>query len=613
MSFLTNVVKVLEALGIKNKAFNDKRYVNTAGDTVTGGLTIQPTTDTLTGLVVNDKDANRVLTVDTVNNRVGIGTTNPEQELDIVGDIRLSGEILGTNTTYTRLNVANGAGGQAYDISASTRTSTGASTERLRITGGTDVGVVSISNSYLGIGTTAPTLAKLQIEAGKGIVGQYIKGGTTTGTDLLRLRANAATQRLILEGARGIVKTFLEAGGSIGLFGTVTNHDFRIRTNYVDRMTFDTSGNVGIGTSTPTAKLQINSIDSYESATLGTELLSASNWTLGTGWSGDFDTGFTHTSGTANLSNTLAGVINNYYQITYTVTGRTAGSFTITFGDESYSGRTATGTFGPRATTTGNLIITPTTNFNGTIVVSIKQITANYGATFALNDSTGASSFEIRNSLASLGNTFIGINSGRRNTTGINNSSLGYNSLLNNTTGNNNSTQGAYALYSNSTGSNNSAQGYSALRSNTTGGSNSAQGANALYLNTTGSYNSAQGYNAFYNLTGDSNNNTAIGYNSGSYYNGTTGNLTSVSNSIFLGASTSALSDNSSNEIVIGYNAIGLGSNTIKLGNTSITNVASNGDFEALDIGDGFILKSPDGTRYRITVANGGALSAVAV
>jgi hypothetical protein len=37
------------------------------------------------------------------------------------------------------------------------------------------------------------------------------------------------------------------------------------------------------------------------------------------------------------------------------------------------------------------------------------------------------------------------------------------------------------------------------------------------------------------------------------------------------------------------------------------------GNAEVTDVGSGFILKSPDGTRYKISVANGGALSAVAV
>lgn len=44
----------------------------------------------------------------------------------------------------------------------------------------------------------------------------------------------------------------------------------------------------------------------------------------------------------------------------------------------------------------------------------------------------------------------------------------------------------------------------------------------------------------------------------------------------------------------------------------STCNVQSAGDIEVATIGAGFVLKSPNGTRYRITVSNGGVLSAVA-
>jgi hypothetical protein len=37
--------------------------------------------------------------------------------------------------------------------------------------------------------------------------------------------------------------------------------------------------------------------------------------------------------------------------------------------------------------------------------------------------------------------------------------------------------------------------------------------------------------------------------------------------------------------------------------------IDKDGNIEVVDVGTGFILKSPDGTRYKITVANGGALS----
>ena len=63
----------------------DTRYVNITGDTMTGGLTITPATDTLTALVVNDKDSNNVLTVDTINNFIGMGTTEPVAKLEIIG------------------------------------------------------------------------------------------------------------------------------------------------------------------------------------------------------------------------------------------------------------------------------------------------------------------------------------------------------------------------------------------------------------------------------------------------------------------------------------------------------------------------------------------------
>ena len=487
MSFLTNVVKVLEALGIKNKSFNDKRYVNTTGDTMTGGLINLTSIDPLTTLAESWIGPSSTTGVYFKGGNVGIGTTSPAHKLDVDGIV-----------------------GVGYP------------------SGNGEIRSYQDSSLYLAL--------KNDVSAHKS--GLY--------------RSNTGKFPFYFDTSSG--NSVMDAASS------VYSNVFMI--NSVEKMRIDSSGNVGIGTTNPLTKLQINSTSAYESASLGSELLSSSNWTLGTGWTGDFATGFAHTSGTADLSNTLAAVVNNYYQIAYTVTGRTTGSFTVAFGGQSKASITATGTFGPKATATGSLVITPTSDFNGTIVVSIKQITSTYSPTFALYDSTNTSSFEIRNSLASLNNTFIGKNAGARNTTG-------------------------YA--------------------------NSAQGSSALRSNTTGSYNSAQGVYALYNLTGGYNNNTAIGYNSGRYYNGTTGNLTSVSNSLFLGASASALANGDTNEIVIGYNAIGNGSNTIKLGNTSITNVASNGDFEALDIGDGFILKSPDGTRYRITVANGGALSAVAV
>ena len=382
--------------------------------------------------------------------------------------------------------------------------------------------------------------------------GQTIIGGSGV-TDVLSLQGTSGN------GTAGNASINLKVGNNGG----------------TTALTILNSGNVGINSASPSSLLTLASTASLESAVLGSELAS-SNWTT-TGWTGSFAAGFTHTTGnTTSLTNTLAAVTNNLYQISYTVTGRTAGSFTINFGGVSNSGLTATGAWGPKAISTGTFSIAPTTDFNGTIVVSVKQITGTYSPTYAILNSAGSASFEIRSTTDGLNNTFIGVGSGRYNTTGSYNSAQGVNALYFNTTGNNNSAQGYQSLYFNTTGSYNSAQGYSALYSNTTGSYNSAQGLNALFSNTTGSNNSAQGLNALYfNTTGS--NNSAQGYQAGRYISGgSVANATS-NNSLYLGANTMALADGDTNEIVIGYNATGLGSNTAVLGNDSIVTTVLKG------------------------------------
>lgn len=76
-------------------------WVEKAGDTMTGALLVKPTVDTTTAFQVHDTDANIVLKVDTVNNRVGIGGT-ASYTLDVYGivygrDNALFGYIAGSS------------------------------------------------------------------------------------------------------------------------------------------------------------------------------------------------------------------------------------------------------------------------------------------------------------------------------------------------------------------------------------------------------------------------------------------------------------------------------------------------------------------------------------
>jgi hypothetical protein len=288
-----------------------------------------------------------------------------------------------------------------------------------------------------------------------------------------------------------------------------------------------------------------------DSASLGSELAgvaaSGTNWTLaGTNLNVG---GYTHTTGsTTALTTSLAAVIGTYYQITYTITGRTAGSITIDYGGTSTS-VSSSGNTGPLASSTAVLTITPTTDFDGTVVLSIKSIgTSSASITFA--NSSGTSNIEIRAS-SDTTNTFIGLNAGSRFNSPLSSSNtfIGANAGRNNTTGNSN-------IF------------ISAGNGNNIGDRNTAVG--GLNANTVGSYNATVGFGGLDRLISGSNN-VALGYIAGRNISGGSTNSTIQNDSIFIGSSSRPLADNQTNQIVIGNSSTGLGSNTTVLGNNSTT------------------------------------------
>ena len=390
------------------------------------------------------------------------------------------------------------------------------------------------------------------------------------------------------------------------------------------------AGNLLIDSTSDTGqKLQVTGTTSFTGTTatdggqLGSELTTTGS---GTNWAGTgFATGYTHTTGSVvALTTSLAAGNGNFYKITYTITGRTAGSVVINYGGYISGGITSTGTISPRATATTSLSITPTTDFDGTLVLSILQITAGT-ASIVLKNSSGTTTNEIRS--ASLTNLFQGVDSGSYVTTGTNNTSYGYQALSFNTSGNNNTSYGNQALLNNTigfqntaigdraltanisgqsnvavgkssltantTGSDNVAVGIQSLLTNLTGGyntstgnlsltantngsNNSATGSFALSSNTTGSSNNAFGYGALgSSISG--NNNIGIGFRSGQYITGGVTINTILNNSIYIGHQTKALADNQTNQIVIGYSETGLGTNTTIIGNSSTITTAIRG------------------------------------
>lgn len=119
--------------------------------------------------------------------------------------------------------------------------------------------------------------------------------------------------------------------------------------------------------------VRMNGID--YSMTLTNELLTSTGWTNGSGWTGTYNS-FTHGSGTATLTNSLAAISGVGYTITISITAATTGSISVAFGGDTHAAISATTSYSITASTTGSLVITPTNTFDGTISVSITSTDA---------------------------------------------------------------------------------------------------------------------------------------------------------------------------------------------------------------------------------------------
>lgn len=71
--------------------------------------------------------------------------------------------------------------------------------------------------------------------------------------------SDSATPYIIVEDTTTPTQLAFAADDSTGFVGTLTNSNLRLRTGWVDRVTIDTSGNVGIGTTSPNHPLEMGS------------------------------------------------------------------------------------------------------------------------------------------------------------------------------------------------------------------------------------------------------------------------------------------------------------------------------------------------------------------
>jgi hypothetical protein len=510
---------------------------------------------------------------------VGIGTTSPTAKLHVAD----------TNSVFIG-GSGLGAGANIYGDTTTYYGTTGNNsvaffsdnTERVRIS----------NTGNVGIGTTSPA-SKLYVVGDQIVVsvgaalsalGLQIKGAALSAIPAAQVQGYIATG----DSAIGVAGDMLIAPRT-----TVTaNIRFITGTSPAERMRVDASGNVGIGTASPAALLDVSGADALvHGLVVGRGAGSIStNSAFGSGALAANTTGSNNTAvGTSALLVNTTGAEN-------TAVGRSALAANTTTNNNTAVGRaalaantasdnTALGYFALAANTTGTLNTAVgrnalTSNTTADSNTALGYFALNTNTTGADNTAVGRSA--LVNNTTGANNVAVGRSALTANTTANNNTALGYFALAANTTGSQNTAVGRSAFASNTTASNSAALGYFALNANTTGAQNTAVGSFALAANTTASDNTALGYLALTaNTTGTLNtavgrstlaanttadNNTALG--SFALTANTTGTLNTAVGRSALAANTTA-----SNNTALGYFALGVnttGANNVAVGRDAL-------------------------------------------
>jgi hypothetical protein len=449
------------------------------------------------------------------NGNVGIGTTSPNLHgwtTAVTLNTSSNGgyEIGQSGTKYGAFALQGDGRVQLTNFTANPLTFQTNNTERMRID----------SSGNVGIGTSSPS-ATLDIVGASGGNGTlYVS--RTAGATLLS-----------------------QAQPALGQFGTSSNHNLQFLTNGNGRMTIDTNGRVGIGTSSPAHKLHVADATTPEiivedttnnvKAVLGADnsvgrigtdtnhpvtfrtndtermrIDSSGNLLVGKTSADTTTKGhhFNNSVGYAShvASNNTALYVNrlssdgNVLQVQKD--GTPVGSIGVNSGDQFYFA--AADGMGIKVDSDNTCV--EASNSSG----ADNDATVNLGsAGTRWKDLYLSGGIEIENG---SGNVGVGKNALNSNTAS-NNTAVGYQALYQNTTASSNTATGYQSMYYTNTGGANVAMGYLAGHNIRGGESNVALGYRALVTNQSGSNNTAVGRQALQAAT--SINNTALGYHAG--------------------------------------------------------------------------------------------------
>src|SRR3989339_812719 len=190
---------------------------------------------------------------------VGIGTTTPQQKLDVVGNINSTGFINAT----TDVCIQGGACLSTVSASAGGWTKTGTQVALTTATDNVSIGstdfFVDNSKGYVSIGTTSPEgrleVSNLDTDTANTLL--IRKPTEATGTDVGGLRFVTGSGAISSSNAIAGIEADITQANPSSLKGELTFSTNR-GDSYTEAMRIDDSGYVGIGTTTPATPLDID-------------------------------------------------------------------------------------------------------------------------------------------------------------------------------------------------------------------------------------------------------------------------------------------------------------------------------------------------------------------